>query len=210
MSSVALNFKLTFTLDHGVFKWFMQQFGEPHMVFNHGFFNGYMTFVATYGDVLTFVILTIIGVLILMVKKYYLFAFWMLGTVASGGILGFILKDLFHRLRSYDHLLNDTGFSFPSGHSLSSTLIVMLLFIVFIPKIRHRLVRWSTFSVVMILWISILFSRLYFHAHFITDVIGGVTFGIFWVNMSLMLYRLYKLKFDLRKYFKHAKVFEII
>ncbi|NHM74219.1 phosphatase PAP2 family protein [Staphylococcus sp. 11007852] len=210
MSSVALRFELTYVLDHGVFNWMMAHFGEPQMVFNHGLFNDYMTFVATYGDVLTFVILTIIGAVILMVKKYYLFALWMLATVASGGIIGFILKALLHRLRPYDHLLNDTGFSFPSGHSLSSTLFIMLIVLVFIPKIRQQFLRWSLVAVVMILWMSILFSRLYFHAHFITDVIGGVTFGLFWVNMSLMLYQLNKQRFDVSKYIKNAKAFHIV
>ena len=202
MTSVIFNLPLTHGIDYQIFNWLMNQFGEPTMTFHQSIFNSYMTFVASYGDVLTFVILTIVASIILMIKKYRLFAMWILGTVAGGGILGMVLKNVLHRHRPYDHLLNDSGFSFPSGHSLSSTMIVMLLIMVFIPKIHRKMLKWSTNTVVIVLWLSILFSRLYFHAHFMTDVLGGTSLGILWVTLSLMFYE------RLHPYFNHLKWFE--
>lgn len=209
MTSVIFNLRLTHVIDHQTFNFFMTQFGEPTMNFHQSLFNSYMTFVASYGDVLTFVILTIMTSIVLIVKKYYVFALWILGTVAGGGILGILLKNVLHRHRPYDHLLNDSGFSFPSGHSLSSTMIALLLLMVFIPKIHRTILRRSAIIIVTVLWVSILFSRLYFHAHFISDVLGGTSLGILWVTLSLMLYSRLHLYFHHLKWLAHGKVFKV-
>lgn len=84
MTSVIFNLRLTHVIDHQTFNFFMTQFGEPTMNFHQSLFNSYMTFVASYGDVLTCVILTIMTSIVLIVKKYYVFALWILGTVAGG------------------------------------------------------------------------------------------------------------------------------
>ncbi|UTB81447.1 phosphatase PAP2 family protein [Staphylococcus carnosus] len=176
-------------MDKGTFNWFDHMFEEPKMNFNGGLFNDFMTLVSTYGDVVTFVIMTVVVAVALLIKRYYLIGLWLLATVGLGGILGIIFKDLIHRARPYDHLLADTGFSFPSGHSLSSTLIVIILFTVFIPNIRNKAVKVIVTLLIFVLWISILFSRMYFHAHFLTDVVGGVSLGITWVMASILIFR---------------------
>lgn len=176
-------------IDQTTLRWFIQTFGEPKMQFGHGFLNNYMTALATYGDVLTFVVMSIVIAIILLFKRYYVLSLWLLATVASGGILGIIFKDIIHRHRPYDHLLADTGFSFPSGHSLSSTLIVIIIFAVFLPKVKHRAIQVLIAGLLSVLWVSILFSRMYFHAHFLTDVIGGVSLGIVWVMAAILIYR---------------------
>lgn len=176
-------------MDQTTLRWFIQTFGEPKMQFGHGFLNDYMNALATYGDVLTFVVMSIVIAIILLFKRYYVLSLWLLGTVASGGILGIIFKDIIHRHRPYDHLLADTGFSFPSGHSLSSTLIVIIIFAVFLPKVKHRAIQVLIAGLLSVLWVSILFSRMYFHAHFLTDVIGGVSLGIVWVMAAILIYR---------------------
>lgn len=177
-------------MDKGTFNWFDRMFEEPQMNFKGGLFNDYLTLVASYGDVVTFVIMTVIIAVVLWIKRYYLMGIWLLITVGLGGILGIIFKDVIHRARPYDHLLVDTGFSFPSGHSLSSTLIVVILFTVFLPKISNRFLKIGSGILIAILWVSILFSRMYFHAHFVTDVIGGVSLGITWVMASILIFRL--------------------
>lgn len=176
-------------MDKGTFDWFDYMFEEPKMNFNGGILNDYLTLCATYGDVLTFIVMTVAVAIILFIRRYYLMGIWLLATVGLGGILGIVFKDVIHRARPYAHLLVDTGFSFPSGHSLSSTLIVIILFTVFIPNINNRVVKTVIAILISVLWVSILFSRMYFHAHFMTDVIGGVSLGITWVMASILIFR---------------------
>ncbi|WP_145456274.1 phosphatase PAP2 family protein, partial [Staphylococcus epidermidis] len=77
------------------------------------------------------------------------------------------------RPRPYNHLLVDHGYSFPSGHSNASTLFALAILLVVIPLIKNKAIRYSIAIVVVIFWIGVLSCRLYFHAHYLTDVIGG-------------------------------------
>ena len=196
-------------IDQTTLRWFIQMFGEPKMQFGHVFLNNYMTALATYGDVLTFVVMSIVIAIILLFKRYYVLSLWLLATVASGGILGIIFKDIIHRHRPYDHLLADTGFSFPSGHSLSSTLIVIIIFAVFLPKVKHRAIQVLIAGLLSVLWVSILFSRMYFHAHFLTDVIGGVSLGIVWVMAAILIYRSLFMKLPQINLLRKGKIYYI-
>ncbi|WP_438499819.1 phosphatase PAP2 family protein [Staphylococcus petrasii] len=172
-------------------------------------FNDYMTTVATYGDIVTFVILTIIIAIIVFFKRHFILSLWLLLTVASGGIVGILLKDVLHRARPYDHLSIDAGFSFPSGHSLASTLVIMIIVLFFIPKIHSQLLKWSLTSVLIIAWISILFSRLYFHAHYLTDVLGGVTFSLSWGFDFMILYQRFAVKLNQLNIFRKNKNYHV-
>ncbi len=181
MLGVCLHIGFVHKMDLAVLNWFNHMFKVPAMNYNGGLFNDVMTLAASYGDAFSFVLLAVAGAVILFVKRYYIVSLWILATVGFGGILGILLKEIFQRSRPYDHLLVDTGFSFPSGHSLSSTLIAMILLRVVIPKFSNKALRYTAYVMIAVLWGSILFSRLYFHAHFLTDVLGGTALGILWV-----------------------------
>ncbi|TDL98514.1 phosphatase PAP2 family protein [Macrococcus brunensis] len=169
------------------FNWWMTNYGEPQMTFT-GFYESYFTIFAKYFDVPTVVIAILILAAYLAVKKYYSLALWVMYVVASGGLIGLMLKRLFHRARPYDHLLADGGFSFPSGHTLSSSVLFMIVIITLTPKLKNRYVRCIVYTLSAVIWESVMFSRMYFHAHFFTDVLGGMAFGLFWVMFNLLLF----------------------
>ena len=144
------------------------------MNFKGNWFNDFMTFLASYGDIATFITLTLIITTIVLLKRRFLLAIWLPTTVASAGIIGIALKDIIHRSRPYDHLTIDAGFSFPSGHALTSTIVIFALIFVLIPKLGNIWVKRIINTVLIVVWLGILFSRLYFHAHYLTDVVGGI------------------------------------
>lgn len=162
--------------------------GTPQMNYHGNIFNDLMTFLATYGDATPLVCLTIIIAIVLIIQHYPLLAFWFLGVVASGGILGVILKFALHRTRPIGHLMIDDGFSFPSGHAVGSTLVLLTIIMIIAPLISNHLLKISVQSICVLIWIGILYSRLYFSAHHISDLVAGVLLGIFWIIFSKLIY----------------------
>lgn len=177
-------------IDLWTFHWWFQHFGEPQMNFSSGWQNSYFTFFAQYFDVVTIVALTLLSACVFAFRKYYALALWLPIVVGSGGVIGMIFKDVIHRPRPYDHLLIDSGFSFPSGHSLASSLWFIIVIFILLPHVKEK---YRSYAVVLgalciMTWLSILISRLYFHAHFLTDILGGLSLSLFWVMVAVRIY----------------------
>lgn len=209
--SVELHLHFLQRIDLWTFDWCLKYFGEPQMNFTSGWLTSYLTFFARYFDIITVVGLTIITASIFAWRKYYAIAVWLLVVVASGGILGILFKDIIHRPRPYDHLLIDSGFSFPSGHSLASSLWFIIVIFILLPhtKKKYRVYAYIIGILSIICWLSILVSRLYFHAHFFTDVIGGVALSVFWVMASVFFYS-YWIEPNVTKFFPKNKHFQMM
>ncbi|MDU2099122.1 MAG: phosphatase PAP2 family protein, partial [Staphylococcus sp.] len=63
-----------------------------------------------------------------------------------------------------------------------------------IPLIKNKAIQYSIAIVVVIFWIGVLSCRLYFHAHYLTDVIGGFSLGMIWVALFSMTLPLFNIK----------------
>lgn len=92
---VLFQFTLLKELDNIIFNWFKSNFGNPQLNFQGGLLNDYLTVVAKYGDVATWLFVAIIIGIILLSKKSYLLGMWVILTVGSGGIAGIIMKKIF-------------------------------------------------------------------------------------------------------------------
>ncbi len=110
------------------------------------------------------------------------------GVALSVGLLlcliigNLTLKPLIGRTRPFDlvegmELLisTPTDFSFPSGHTLSSTVAATVL------TMTDK--RFGYFAIPLAVLIA--FSRLYLYVHFLTDVLGGVLIG---AVISIVIY----------------------
>ena len=79
----------------------------------------------------------------------------------------------------------------------------------FLPKVKHRAIQVLIAGLLSVLWVSILFSRMYFHAHFLTDVIGGVSLGIVWVMAAILIYRSLFMKLPQINLLRKGKIYYI-
>jgi undecaprenyl-diphosphatase len=89
------------------------------------------------------------------------------------------VKNLFMRTRpSYWILHHETSWSYPSGHAMFAVVVYGLWSYYFATSDLPRPLR-TLLAAAWALWgIGVIWSRLSLGAHFVTDLIGGVLFGI--------------------------------
>jgi membrane-associated phospholipid phosphatase len=97
-----------------------------------------------------------------------------------------LLKNLFHRNRPDNPMVQGiTNFSFPSGHAFMSVAFYGLLIWWAATGIRNKWLQGIVISFLILLIITIGFSRIYLRVHFATDVIVGYCIGFVCLSLSL-------------------------
>ena len=110
-------------------------------------------------------------------------------AVPGGVLLNECVKVLVHRQRPFvdGPFVDWSGYSFASGHTIGATLLYgqLLLFVLPVLKARHWrfLFIFSAISLVVLVG----FSRVALGAHFLTDVLAAILFGIIWLALCVVL-----------------------
>ena len=117
-----------------------------------------------------------LGILISVVGAY--------GTVA-------ILKVLIERPRPPLDMqaIIETGYSFPSGHSVAAMSMYGFLAYLLYRDTTSRTVRWLTVSVASALILLMGWSRLYLGVHYLSDVIAGYLVGAAFLYLAMIVTR---------------------
>lgn len=114
-------------------------------------------------------------------RRFGLLAF-VLASVLTGTLLSLILKELFNRPRPQvvPHLTDISSASFPSGHSMMSSIAYLTMAALLarvVPDVKTKL---YFFVVAVVLTGLIGSSRLYLGVHFPSDVLAGWCIGCTW------------------------------
>jgi membrane-associated phospholipid phosphatase len=136
--------------------------------------------------------LFIVGYLYLKGFKYK--ALLLVFAMGGAGAANYILKFIFERARPdlWTHLVEETSFSFPSGHAMGSSAFAFgIVAILWNTKWRILALVGATAYIV-----SIGFSRLYLGVHYPTDIVAGWLLSLVWVVFvaSLVYVRMYHKK----------------
>lgn len=109
------------------------------------------------------------------------------GITAVSAVLNEGLKLAFHRPRpEFFRLVEETGLSFPSGHSMNGMVFFGLLAFLLMNKLSgERKYFYVIFLGLLIFSIGI--SRIYLGVHYPSDVIGGFCFGGFILSLTYSL-----------------------
>jgi membrane-associated phospholipid phosphatase len=109
-------------------------------------------------------------------------------AVGGSALLNLVLKIIFHRTRPVfpQAFLVDTGYSFPSGHTMISLAFYGVIAYIALTYIKGR--SWKVLTVVGALVISVVigFSRLYLGVHYLTDVLAGWAAGGLWLAVCIL------------------------
>lgn len=143
--------------------------------------------------------LVVIGTTLVLVRKQYKLAGFLVATTVGGLILDPTLKLAVGRLRPVveQPVAQGGGNSFPSGHSLNSLICYTALLLVFLPALRPRWRRPAVIGVGVIVAL-IGFSRLALGVHFLSDVIGGWSLGVAWLGLCATAFELLRFHDGLR------------
>ncbi|MGT2548598.1 phosphatase PAP2 family protein [Streptococcus milleri] len=145
------------------------------------------------------VIMTWVAVLagFFLYKKWWSEAILLIGNLALTGILVAFLKNIYQRSRpAIQHLVEEGGFSFPSGHALASTLVVGALVIIVSQRVKNRHLRHLLQVLLMVFILTIMTSRVYLGVHYPTDVLGSLFLGLGMLHIEFPYYD--KLRFQWR------------
>ena len=130
-------------------------------------------------------------------KKWWSEAILLAGNLALTGILVALLKNVYQRPRpTIQHLVEEGGFSFPSGHALASTLVVGALVIIVSQRVKNRHLRHLLQVLLMVFILTIMISRVYLGVHYPTDVLGSLFLGLGMLHIEFPYYD--KLRFQWR------------
>src|SRR5437879_1068033 len=127
------------------------------------------------------------AVLFFVWKKWWPSLVTLIVAVPGGMLLNELLKQLVHRHRPFvdGPFVDWSGYSFASGHTIGATLLYGQLALFILPVLKARHWRTLTVSSAALLIALVGFSRIALGAHFLTDVLAAIFFGIFWLAFCL-------------------------
>lgn len=118
----------------------------------------------------------VLTVIIFYKRKKLSYIKYVIINVGIGAIIMEVLKHLIKRIRPSWKWIVQGGFSYPSGHTISALLLygtlILLVYKLLKGKRRNLLIMFFTF---MIIFIAL--SRIYFGAHYFTDVLASFMLG---------------------------------
>lgn len=133
-------------------------------------------FITNFGGAIFLIILTILLLVVLKNKKVGLSICTNLVVVT---ILNQLLKRLLQRPRPTEfRIIEETGYSFPSGHSMVSMAFYGYLIYLIYRFVKNKYLKWISIVLLSLLICLIGISRIYLGVHYTSDVLGGFLISI--------------------------------
>ena len=133
-------------------------------------------FITNLGGAIFLVVLTITLFILIKNKKIGVSIFSNLVIITA---LNQLLKRILQRPRPTEYrIIEETGYSFPSGHSMVSMAFYGYLIYLIYKYVKNKYIKWISITLLSILICSIGISRIYLGVHYTSDVLGGFLVSI--------------------------------
>lgn len=169
-------------IDPRALDWLTAHRGEP--------LTGVFRVVTDLGDTLSMAILAALTISWFLLRRATAVAV-LVGVAALGaGVLVVSIKHLVgrHRPPEVSRLVVEQSLSYPSGHTVSTTVVVGIVAITVIPHLHSRWIRVTATAFAVTFAIAVGLSRVYLGAHWFTDVLAGWTVSLLWLTICVMAY----------------------
>jgi undecaprenyl-diphosphatase len=135
-----------------------------------------------------------IGMVLFALALFFVWKRWwpslvtLIVAVPGGMLLNEWIKVLVHRQRPFvdGPFVDWSGYSFASGHTIGATLLYGQLLLFILPCLKARHWRLLAVSIAACLVALVGFSRIALGAHFLTDVLAAIFFGIIWLGLCVV------------------------
>ena len=170
-------------IDHGAALWFHAHL-TPSVV-------GVLKGITEFGSSEWIAIVLSISVLFFIFKRWWPSLVTLVLAVPGGMLLNELVKILVHRHRPFEDgwFVDWSGYSFASGHTIGATLLYGQIALFLIPVFKSRRGRVLLFSAASFVVVLVGFSRIALGAHYLTDVLGGMFFGMMWLTICMLIGR---------------------
>ena len=142
-------------------------------------------FITNFGGVIFLLVLPITLFILIKNKKIGFSIFLNLVIIT---VLNQLLKSILQRPRPTEfRIIEETGYSFPSGHSMISMAFYGYLIYLIYKYVKNKYVKWISIIILSILICSIGISRIYLGVHYTSDVLGGFFISISYLVIYISL-----------------------
>ncbi len=142
-------------------------------------FTNIMKVITNIGGAYVLIIISILSIILIKDKK--------IGIAITSNLLivtalNILLKNIIERPRPEGYrLILETGYSFPSGHSMVSMAFYGFIIFLIWKKVKNIKLKYISTTILSILIPLIGFSRIYLGVHYASDVFGGFAIAIIYL-----------------------------
>lgn len=153
-------------------------------IYSIGTYDFFKT-ITFFGSAFLLIFFTLLLYFVIKNKKTWISVIFNLCIV---NILNFILKIIIQRPRPNLKLINVSGYSFPSGHSMISMAFYGYLIYLIYKSNYNKCIKITLILILSLLIILIGISRVYLGVHYISDVLAGFLVSISYLIVYTSLY----------------------
>lgn len=133
------------------------------------------------GGAIGIISVTILILIFVKNKQYKYYTILNLFIITT---LNQVIKYIIQRPRPIEHsIIDESGYSFPSGHSMVSMAFYGFLIYLIYQNVENKYLKWGLCIMLSLLILLIGVSRIYLGVHYASDVIGGFCLSIAYLTL---------------------------
>lgn len=147
--------------------------------FQNDIFTRVLEIITNFGGIVSLFSIAFITFLILIIKNQKKYGIAIMLNLMISSISYILLKNIIQRPRPpiEERLVQEVGYSFPSGHATNNIAFYILIIYLICQKVENKKIKNLLIIVLGSIPLIIGFSRIYLRVHYFSDVIAGFCLG---------------------------------